>query len=279
MVQNIQPFSPPQFRAGGFNNPPGSPQVGTGFNNTPVNNAFATMGQNPTLAGTNPMTQFNAATYNPFANNPEIAMLYQSATGQADPMLVAAQLGLKPQNITAGPGGFPVATGAGMKSMELNIALGAAKNAIQTNPATGQPKDVNGFISLMEKLSKDRNALLNPEFQQLVPTYQAMMGTISTQSNSIATGANAAQAQQMAQIQQQLNQFMQTQQAILAIITDSKGLEGLSASDLAAKLALAMQSASATTPAVAPATTTPVTTTAATPTQSLLQKTINPKAT
>jgi len=214
MVQNIQSFSPPQFRAGGFNNPLGSPQAAAGFNN-PTNNAFATMGQNPTLAGTNPMTQFNAAAYNPFANNPETAMLYQSATGQADPMLVAAKLGLKPQNITTtGPGGLPMATGAGMSPMALNVAIEAAKIGLEKN-------DTKGFMSIMGNLAKDPTASLDPRFQQLVPAYQQLMGAVGAQSAAITTGANAAQVQQMGQIQVMMQQLMEQNKKLVALLAES----------------------------------------------------------
>jgi hypothetical protein len=262
MVQNIQSFSPPPFQAGGFNLPTGSQQIGAG-NTTPVNNAFAAMGQNSTLNGTNPTTQFNntaTSALQMYANmgfDKNTQALLGVANNFLDPMKVASNIGITPQVLTQGLGGYTVAMGNGMSSMALNIALDGARNAIQTDPATGQPKDAKGFMSLMASMSKDPGALLRPEFQQLVPTYQAMMGTISTQSNAIAAGANAAQAQQMAQIQQQLNQLAQSQQAIMAIITDSKGLEGLSASDLATKLALAMQSGSAATPSPTTTTGTP----------------------
>lgn len=213
MVQNIQPFSPPPFQAGGFNLPPGSPQAAAGFNN-PANNAFATMGQNPTLAGTNPMTQFNAAAYNPFANDPRTAMLYQSATGQADPMLAAAQLGLKPQIISTGLGGMPMAMGAGMSSMALNIAIEAAKIGLQNN-------DTKGFMSIMGNLAKDPTASLDPRFQQLVPAYQQLMGAVGAQSAAITTGANAAQVQQMGQIQVMMQQLMEQNKKLVALLAES----------------------------------------------------------
>jgi hypothetical protein len=146
--------------------------------------------------------------------------------------------------------------------MALNIAIEAAKIGLEKN-------DTKGFRSIMENLAKDPTASLDPRFQQLVPAYQQLIATAGAQSAAITTGANAAQAQQMAQIQQQLNQLAQSQQAIMAIITDTKGLEGLSAPQLAMKLALAMQSVPATT--TTPATTTPTTGTPALTTQQQTQ--------
>ena len=289
MVQNIQSFSPPPFQAGGFNLPTGSQQIGAG-NTTPVNNAFAAMGQNSTLNGTNPTTQFNntaTSALQMYANmgfDKNTQAMLGVANNFLDPMKVSSNLGLTPQVITTDKNGYAMAMGSGMSSMALNIALEGAKNAIQTDPATGQPKDAKGFMSLMASMSKDPGALLRPEFQQLIPTYQAMMGTISTQSNAIATGANAAQAQQMAQIQQLLGQQAKRNEdldkVIANIITRDAKASGKSEEDVAKEIGY-QPAPPATTP------TTPVatgTTPAATPTtqqtyNNLVSNAIKPKAT
>ena len=161
--------SPVSYIPGGFNFPAttGTPQTTTTTNNLGFNPA-GTIGQNPTLADTNPMTQFNAAAYNPFANDPRTAMLYQSATGQLDRMVAKRVLNLTPQNITTGLGGLPVATGAGMDSMTFGVVLSAL------NPT----KDPEGFVTLMEKVLQDpKGSFKIQQYPQFVKAYYDLKAT------------------------------------------------------------------------------------------------------
>ena len=247
------------FIPGGFN-PLGSPQVGAGFNN-PANNAFAAMGQDPTLGGGFGLTTlFNNINSNPIDMYTKMNFDPQTATylAAANNQIPLDATGLQPKQITIDANGVP--TVGSMSNQVLKIAL----DACQIDPATGKPKDPKGFMSLMGHMAKDSNALQDPRFQKLVPAYQQLMGSVGAQSAALTTGANAAQAQQMAQIQVMMQQLIEQNKKLVALLAES----GIPADKLNA-----IMNPSAT------ATTTPVTTTAATPTQSLLQNTINPKAT
>jgi hypothetical protein len=246
--------SPIAYIPGGFNPPTtGTPETSpiNGMPNTGGFPSAGNLGQNSTLAGTNPQTQFNNNPIEMYKNmkfDTTTATLLASANGQLDPTAAAAATGLKPQVLITDPNGYTMAAGAGMSNQVLKIALDACINALQTDPATGQMKDQKGFMSLMAKMAKDPNALQDPRFQQLVPTYQTLLQQSGALANSVSVDPNTSN--QLTQVNQQLNQLTQSNQAILATISNPENLSG-SAADLARKIAQAMQSV----PTVAPVST------------------------
>jgi hypothetical protein len=268
MMNMISPIIP--YQAGGFNAPGTSPQNG-GANFNPANNAFAAVGQNPTMNGTVPPNQFNNTATNAlqmYANmgfDKNTQALLGVANNFLDPSKVSSSLGLQAPTVGIGANGY--ASVVSMPSMVMDIALKQAAIAVVN--------DQKGFISLMGSVAKDPMAFQNPQFMQLYPQYQAIMGTALGQQ----AGMPPAQATQFAQLQQQSDLQGKQLQAIISVLSDPTALEGQTATDLFKKIQVALGAlvppAPTATPATSPATPTPA---AASAYQQNLLRTIAPKA-
>ena len=274
MVQPIQQSfattTRPVYQGGGFGLP---------TNGMPTN-AMASIGQNPTLAGTNPTLNFSnmpntlSQKYlNMGIYDEKTKILLEAANGGINPALAAGTLGLKPPTITTNQYGF--AQVSTMTSMALGIGLDAAEAALQTDPTTGQPKDLKGFLTLMKTFSQDPKALLDPRMQQLAQIYQQLAGTLGAQAGSIAGAtAGVAGSPQLTALSQQVTKLTQVLTAITTALANPENLNG-SGKDLAQTIATAMQSATPATPTTAGATEPTTQETY----NKLLANQINPKAT
>ncbi len=271
MVQPIQQSfattTRPVYQGGGFGLP---------TNGMPTN-AMASIGQNPTLAGMNPLTNFSNIANNPlqqYANmgihDERTQMLLAAANNGLNPMQAVQALGLNLPTITRNEYGF--ATVSTMTSMALGIGLDAAEAALQTDPTTGQPKDLKGFLTLMKTFSQDPKALLDPRMQRLLPIYQQVAGTLGAQAGSIAGAtAGVAGSPQLTALSQQVTKLTQVLTAITTALANPENLNG-SGKDLAQTIATAMQSATTTTAGATEPTTQETY-------NKLLANQINPKAT
>ena len=180
-----------------------------------------------------------------------------------DPTKVSYGLGLQPQTLTQGTGGYTMAT-TRMSGMTQNSVVMALKAALQTDPKTGNIKDKDGFLVLMGK-ALEGGASDNPEIQQLIPIYQQLSAQApavgaATTSGVATAGATTAQNPQLEELKKQ-------NEVLMALLKKSGSISDEDLKQLMTPTATASASTATTTPS-----------TTQQQTQALLRKRINPTA-